>query len=384
MTCVSKTIAIYGKPDLILLECDMAEKASGIRDAVKDRIKYIMEQVKKDCARELEIDSKIPKIEENFRKLIIFDDIIAYRYLRSRLEKLDEERERLELRKWLNQLKLLMNPFGEEEPSIVAVNKAEKVAKRIIIVGDLHGDYESLSKILYYYDKIKQDALLIFLGDYVDRGPNQLKCLIGVLSLKEIQPDKVLLLRGNHECVSLNLKYGFYDEIIEKYGKKIASVFYRRYILEIYKALPYMALIEYYGHRILCVHGGPPLIFLEGKPYLPRLEELSYLPREVEPRDPIVLQILWNDVRENIDDYAPSLRSEGIYYIGRKLLRQFLDYNRLSILVRGHEPVPRGYKVILNGKVFTIFTCRYYNVSPKALVIEYVDGKLKFRVLRLD
>ena len=363
----------------------MAEKVSSIRDAVNDRIKYIMELVKKDCIKEVEIDSKVLKIEENFRKLMLLDDIIsAYRYLRSELVKLDEEREKLKLREWLNRLKLLINPFGEEEPSIVTISKAENVAKRIIVVGDLHGDYKSLSKILYYYDKVKRDALLIFLGDYVDRGPDQLKCLIGVLSLKEIQPDKVLLLRGNHECVSLNLKYGFYDEIIKRYGKKIAPIFYRRYILEIYKALPYMALIEYYGYRIFCVHGGPPLIVFEGKPYLPRLEELSYLPREAEPRDPIVLQILWNDIRESIDDYAPSLRSEGIYYVGRNLLKQFLDYNRLNILVRGHEPVPRGYRVMLNGRVFTIFTCRYYNVSPKALVIECVDGKLKFRVLRLD
>ena len=71
-----------------------------------------------------------------------------------------------------------------------------------LIIGDLHGDFDTLRKIL---DRINHSRLmknelnLVFLGDYVDRGPNQVETLVTVLKLKEEFPKNVFVIRGNHE-----------------------------------------------------------------------------------------------------------------------------------------------------------------------------------------
>ena len=73
-----------------------------------------------------------------------------------------------------------------------------------IIVGDIHGDLESLTHILEnsnFMEKAKggENILLIFLGDYGDRGSYSPEVYYIVLKLKELFPERVVLMRGNHE-----------------------------------------------------------------------------------------------------------------------------------------------------------------------------------------
>ncbi|MDI6691143.1 MAG: metallophosphoesterase, partial [Candidatus Bathyarchaeota archaeon] len=73
-----------------------------------------------------------------------------------------------------------------------------------LIVGDLHGDLESLIQILKesnFLQKMNQnhDAFLIFLGDYGDRGEYSKEVYYTVLKLKMLFPEQVVLMRGNHE-----------------------------------------------------------------------------------------------------------------------------------------------------------------------------------------
>lgn len=58
----------------------------------------------------------------------------------------------------------------------------------------------------------------VFLGDYVDRGYNSVETMCLLLAYKCIHPNKIILLRGNHETSSLTKIYGFYDEVLKKYG----------------------------------------------------------------------------------------------------------------------------------------------------------------------
>eukprot|EP00968_Pinguiococcus_pyrenoidosus_P020119 scaffold2288_cov258-Pinguiococcus_pyrenoidosus.AAC.5 len=56
------------------------------------------------------------------------------------------------------------------------------------------------------------DTNYVFLGDYVDRAQQGVETMTMLLSYKILYPEKMFLLRGNHECAALNRIYGFFDE----------------------------------------------------------------------------------------------------------------------------------------------------------------------------
>ncbi len=76
--------------------------------------------------------------------------------------------------------------------------------KRILAVGDIHGMYEKLVSLLELMQFNPDDDLLIFLGDYIDRGPQSLECLDYVMDLYKQYPERVIPLLGNHEAMCLN------------------------------------------------------------------------------------------------------------------------------------------------------------------------------------
>jgi serine/threonine protein phosphatase 1 len=73
------------------------------------------------------------------------------------------------------------------------------VAGRTFAIGDIHGDLAALRLLFERLPEITSDDTVVFLGDYVDRGPNSAGVVAWVREFQQKTPAKCITLRGNHE-----------------------------------------------------------------------------------------------------------------------------------------------------------------------------------------
>jgi serine/threonine protein phosphatase 1 len=72
-------------------------------------------------------------------------------------------------------------------------------------IGDLHGCMDKLSEIVRrcYDDAAGRSMRYVFLGDYVDRGPDSQGVVQFLIELQRAHPDRDIFLKGNHEDLML-------------------------------------------------------------------------------------------------------------------------------------------------------------------------------------
>ncbi|XP_017868182.1 PREDICTED: serine/threonine-protein phosphatase alpha-3 isoform-like [Drosophila arizonae] len=212
------------------------------------------------------------------------------------------------------------------------------------VVGDIHGQFSDLLRMLEHC-RYPPEASYLFLGDYVDRGKNSVETITLLLSLKLIYPNKVFLLRGNHESQSLNRVYGFYDECKRRYTVKLWKTF-----VDCYNCMPVAAIIS---DRIFCCHGGL-------SQSLTKLDDINALIRPTDvPEEGLMCDLLWSD--PDIYKFGYTASDRGVSFLfGRDVIDKFLRKFDFDLICRAHQVVEDGYEFFAKRQLVTIFSAPNY------------------------
>ncbi|BAE62912.1 unnamed protein product [Aspergillus oryzae RIB40] len=244
-----------------------------------------------------------------------------------------------------------------EEGNVVCVDAP------VTICGDIHGQFHDLMELFRVGGDVP-DTNYLFMGDFVDRGFYSLESFLLLLCLKVRYPDRITLIRGNHESRQITTVYGFYDECIRKYGS--ANVW--RYCCEVFDYLALGALVlgtsselEPTGPvmndstqtgAVLCVHGGL-------SPLIDTVDKIRLIDRKQEvPHEGAMCDLLWSDPDE-IDGWGLSPRGAGFLF-GGDIVKQFNYRNDLSLIARAHQLVMEGYKEMFDGGIVTVWSAPNY------------------------
>ncbi|MCJ1400743.1 hypothetical protein MMC11_003951 [Xylographa trunciseda] len=186
----------------------------------------------------------------------------------------------------------------------------------------------------------------IFMGDFVDRGYFSLETLTLLLCLKARYPDRITLIRGNHESRQITQVYGFYEECHQKYGNP--SVW--KAATQVFDFLPLAALVD---GKVLCVHGGL-------SPEIRTLDQIRVIARAQEiPHEGAFCDLVWSDPEE-VETWAVSPRGAG-WLFGDKVATEFNHVNGLQLIARAHQLVNEGYKWHFKDKsVATVWSAPNY------------------------
>ncbi|MEM7446932.1 MAG: metallophosphoesterase family protein [Myxococcota bacterium] len=262
----------------------------------------------------------------------------------------------------------------------------------LTVLGDLHGCYSCLKgatlqskffeRVNAYHENPETAPfpLLVLLGDYIDRGLFSLNGVLRtVLQLAICAPKHVVVLRGNHEYY-LEYKGEVYGgvkpaEAIDTLKPHLPAEVFQHY-MRLFEAMPNMLFFD----RMLFVHGGIPRDRLIRE----RWKDMSTL------NDPEVrFQMLWSDP-SSADVIPAQLQQQSARFpFGKLQAAAFLLRLGCHTIVRGHERVDEGFRVVYDDprvKLWSLFSAggednqdlppdsSYRSVKPKALTISYRDS----------
>ncbi|HEY3236436.1 MAG TPA: metallophosphoesterase family protein [Polyangiaceae bacterium] len=103
------------------------------------------------------------------------------------------------------------------------------MAGRTFAIGDIHGDTEHLFKLLSRLPALDAKDTLVFLGDYIDRGPRSAQVIDYLRRLPSSTRARVITLRGNHEDAWLRVIDHGWDAFVVPVGNGCLSA-YRSYV----------------------------------------------------------------------------------------------------------------------------------------------------------
>ncbi|MHC1584964.1 MAG: metallophosphoesterase family protein [Candidatus Syntropharchaeia archaeon] len=254
---------------------------------------------------------------------------------------------------------LIENAISKSKKGLVEIKPEGKA----IVVGDLHGDMNSLRFILEdsnLEERMEKERLIIiFLGDYGDRGEYAPEVYWTILNLKNNFKDRVILLKGNHEGPFPV----FPHDLPIRFRRRFGSDRVYEHLRVLWECLPHAAIVH---GRYLFVHGGIPA----------RLKSIDDLSGEK-----YIEEILWSDPRE-IEGVQYSMRGAGMYF-GRDVTERVLGILGVKTLIRSHEPCD-GVFPAHEGRVLTLFSCKapYGNLYAAYLDLNLTKAEDAYKIAK--
>eukprot|EP00416_Gambierdiscus_australes_P032798 CAMPEP_0171091218 /NCGR_PEP_ID=MMETSP0766_2-20121228/32299_1 /TAXON_ID=439317 /ORGANISM="Gambierdiscus australes, Strain CAWD 149" /LENGTH=314 /DNA_ID=CAMNT_0011549293 /DNA_START=88 /DNA_END=1032 /DNA_ORIENTATION=- len=252
---------------------------------------------------------------------------------------------------------------------LCAESNVQPVRCPVTISGDIHGQFHDLME-LFRIGGFPPDTNYLFLGDYVDRGYFSVECVSLLLSFKVRFPERITILRGNHESRQITQIYGFYDECARKYNSQSAW----KYFTDLFDYLPLTALVE---NKVFTQHGGlsPNIEVLDDVRKIDRVQEV--------PHEGPMCDLLWSDPDDRLG-WGVSPRGAG-YTFGQDISEKFNHANSLTLIARAHQLIMEGYNWCHNQQVVTIFSAPNYcyRCGNQAAIME-IDEKMGNTFVQFD
>lgn len=235
-----------------------------------------------------------------------------------------------------------------QEPKLIEIHSG-----RAIFVGDTHGDIEATQSVVEKY--LKPENTIVFLGDYVDRGPDSAENLSTLLALKLEYPENLFLLMGNHEGQKAVRFHpaDFWQRLDEDLFDRCAMV------------LSKLPLAVSTGNGIIALHGALP-----GVQTLPEINDIEFGSVEWQ-------QITWGDWREEPGGCLGDGMMSGRPQFGQGWFDEIMAKLGKNVLIRSHQP--DANPVIFDGRCLTIFTSSAYRsvVAGRTIAIADLSKEVK-------
>lgn len=129
------------------------------------------------------------------------------------------------------------------QPNVIEVNTP------VNIFGNVSAQFPELLEAVNNVAKDGDKSTFLFTGNYVNRGKQSIACVSYLFLRKLLEPDRFLLLRGNHEAREITKVYGAFEEINAHYGNENVWTYW-------HDAFDHMALAAVVGGKVFVVHGG--------------------------------------------------------------------------------------------------------------------------------
>ena len=191
--------------------------------------------------------------------------------------------------------------------------------RRVLVFGDIHGDLGTLKRGL---GRRRNGDLVVFLGDYADRGPEGIEVIELIDGLLKRDQQGVIALMGNHESYDPEGRPVFSPATLpDEADRKRGS--WQAYFPSFRQFVSRLVLSAVIPGRLLFVHGGI-------SPEISTLEDLEH------PDERLREQLLWGDPAAE-EGTRPSSRGAGVAF-GPDVTRRILDLLQVQAVIRSHEP----------------------------------------------